>query len=119
MTPKQYLDRYTNLKFFNPWNNGQETAGITAYGSGWGKRGKDEKLGGQCQTEYLAFRKALRVAHHGTDTECGSIIKFDRKPLGLIPTDEEFYPGTFTRTFNGKGSPDEIIDTLRIAMAVG
>ena len=120
MNPKEYLDRYTYLKFFSPWNFAQVSAGITGYGSGWGNRGDKPSLGGQCNSEFSAFRKALRVAHHGNvNTECGSRFKFDQKELGLIPPHEEFFPETFTHAFNGKGSPDEIIDTLRVAMAIG
>jgi hypothetical protein len=119
MTPKEYLDRYTYLKFYSPWNNAQVPAGISGYGSGWGNRGDNEKLGGQCNTEFAAFRDALRVAHHGdVRTACGARFKFD-KTLGLIPASEEFFPETFVHAFNGKGSPDEIIDTLRVAMAIG
>jgi hypothetical protein len=120
MTPKQYLDRYTYLRFFSPFNNEQVLCPITGYGSGWGKRGDDANLGGQCQTEIGYFVKAMRVAHHGNaNSPCGARFTFSSKPLGLIPTTEEFFPETFTHAFNGKGSPDEITDTLRIAMAVG
>jgi hypothetical protein len=118
MTPKQYLDRYTYLSFFSPWNNEQVNAPVVGYGSGWGKRGSDKKLGGECQAEFANFVRAMRVAHHGNpNTPCGA--RFFFKGLGLISPDEEFYPETFTHAFDGKGSPDEIIDTLRIAMAVG
>jgi hypothetical protein len=120
MTPKQYLDRYTYLELFSPWNNAQVSAGITGYGAGWGARGDKPNLGGQCQTELGAFKKALGMAHHGNaNTSCGPRFKFEQKPLGLIPETEEFFPETFVHAFCGKGSPDEIIDTLRIAMAVG
>jgi hypothetical protein len=120
MTPKQYLDRYTYLKFFSPWNNAQVQAGITGYGSGWGTRGDKTKLGGQCQSELAAFARALRIAHHGNaNTSCPARFTFDQRPLGLIPENEEFFPETFIHAFCGKGSPDEITDTLRVAMAIG
>jgi len=120
MTPKQYLDRYTYLKFFSPWNNGQISAGISNYGSGWDKRNFISGKGKIVQTECLAFIRALRAAHHGNpNTPCGAKIFFNQRSLGLIRSDEEFYPETFTHAFDGKGSPDEIIDTLRVAMAIG
>ncbi|WP_342361944.1 hypothetical protein [Terrarubrum flagellatum] len=127
MYPKHYLDRYTYLKFFSPLNNQQIEAPISGYGSGWGARwqtnrgnGYEPGRGAECQREYALLRDAVRIAHHGNaHTPCGPRFRFDQTPLGLIPSYEEFYPETFIHALLGKGSPDEIIDTLRIAMAVG
>ena len=123
MTPKEYLDRYTYLRFFSPYNLAQLQAPIRNYGSGWKGpcRYGTSRSGLQIQKEYDLFLKALRVAHHGrNDTPCGSPFYFNQRPLfcAILPT-EDFYGESFAHAFNGKGSPDEITDTLRLAMAVG
>ena len=120
MTPKQYLDRYTYLAFFSPINFMPVFAPITGYGSGWDHRGKDHTLASQCQHECQLFRYALRVAHHGNSkAHCPEKMFFDKSPLGLISKTEDFYLSSFIRAYCGKGSPDEIIDTLRLATAIG
>jgi hypothetical protein len=121
MTPKQYLDRYTYLRFWSPWNMEQMLAGITEYGSGWDYRNGTEGAGKAMQQEFQAFNRALRIAHHGdAHTPCGEKFFFNEKPLFcLIAPTEDFYISSFINAFLGKGSPDEIIDTLRIAVAIG
>jgi hypothetical protein len=118
--PKEYLDRYTYLKIFSPLNNELMRCGISNYGSGWDSRNGKSGAGKIIQSECQAFIRALRAAHHGNvNTPCGSKFFFDKKPLGLIKATEDFYPETFTHAFDGKGSPDEIADTLRLAVAIG
>lgn len=119
MTPKQYLDRYTYLKFYSPWNFEQVPAGLTNYGSGKTRYG-DCANSAQIEAERAAFTQALRKAHHGNaSTPCGEKFFFNQKPLAQIKPTEDFYGSAIFRTFLGKGSPDEIIDTLRLAMAIG
>lgn len=120
MTPKQFLDRYTYLKFLSPLNGIQISAGLSNYGSGKTRIGTGVATLAEVQREHQLFTWALRKAHHGNiNMPCGPAFRFNQKPLGLIPAWEEFYANSFGRTFLGKASPDEIIDTLRIAMAVG
>jgi hypothetical protein len=120
MTPKQYLDRYTYLKFFSPLNFGQVPAGLTNYGAGKTRHGDGVATSDQIERERSLFTSALRKAHHGNaNTPCGERFFFDQRPLGLIPASEDFYGKSIARAFLGKGSPDEIIDTLRLAMAIG
>lgn len=119
MTPKDYLDRYTYLSFFSPWDREVISAGLSAYGSGWDSRNGIKGAGRLVQAECQAFVRALRVAHHGNaNTPCGSTFKMPDTG-SLIETTEEFYADTITHAFDGKGSPDEIIDVLRLAMVVG
>lgn len=123
MDPKSYLDRYTNLALTDPINGHPITVPITGYGAGWGDDPTCNRMevGPKCQKEYLlGFVPALRKAHHGNaKTPCGAKFFFDNPRLGIIPATEDFYPETFVHAFGGKGSPDEIKDTLRLAMAIG
>lgn len=120
MTPKEYLDRYTYLKFYSPLNNELVSAGISMYGSGWDFRNGKGGTGQVMQREHQAFTAALRMAHHGNvNKPCGVKFFFDQQSLGLIQPTEDFYATTFIQAFVGKGSPDEIIDTLRLAYAIG
>lgn len=125
MTPKEYLDLYTYLEVENPLTLRTESAGVTAYGSYWGSRkypgqGNKSFPADPVKKEYEIFTAALRMAHHGnTKTPCGERFVFDQVPLGWIFPTEEFYAVTIFNAFLGKGSPDEITDTLRLAMAIG
>ena len=120
MTPKEYLDRYTYLKFSDPLTRNKLEGGISNYGSGWDSRNGNAGAGKKMQMEYQFFAQALRAAHHGNaHTPCGKKFFFDQKPLGDIASTEDFYTESFINSFNGKGSPDEITDTLRLAVAIG
>jgi hypothetical protein len=90
------------------------------YGSGWDFRNGKSGAGQAMQRENAAFTAALRMAHHGNvNKPCGTKFFFDQQPLGLILPTEDFYANTFIQAFLGKGSPDEITDTLRLAYAIG
>ena len=120
MTPKQYLDRYTNLSIPSPFDGTQQKCGLTGYGSGWNFRNFKAGAGSVMQREYAVFREALRKAHHGNPhTPCGPQFYFSETPLAQIRRTEEFYAESLVRAYVGKGSPDEIIDALRLAMALG
>lgn len=123
MSPKEYLDRYTNLVLTDPVTTFPVTVNINGYGSGWGpEAGCNRKdVGPGCSREYnLFFVAALRIAHHGTNTPIGSDrFYFNRNQVPNLEPTEEFYVSSFINAFVGKGSPDEICDTLRVARAIG
>lgn len=122
MTPKAYLDRYTYLTFPNPFTGQPEKAGISGYGSGWGVGEHPNRPSGQTmQHEYLhGFRPALRKFLVGNASKSvSSPMTFANVEGGKIDPAEPFYNMSFIRAFLGKGSPDEIADTLRVAMILG
>lgn len=120
MTPKLYLDRYTYLSIPSPFDGTRLNCGLTGYGSGWNLRNGKAGVGATIQQEYAVFREALRKAHHGNaHTPCGPQFYFSDKPLAQIPRLEEFYADGLVRAYLGKGSPDEITDALRLALALG
>ena len=120
MTPKQYLDRYTYLAISSPLDGSRLNCGLTGYGSGWNLRNGKAGAGAAIQREYAVFRDALRKAHHdNAHTPCGPTFYFSERPLAQIPRLEEFIADSLVRAFVGKGSPDEITDALRLALAVG
>ena len=120
MTPKMYLDRYTYLSIPSPFDGMLLNCGLTGYGSGWNFRNGKAGAGIAIQHEYAVFRDALRKAHHGNAlTPCGPQFYFSEKPLARISRLEEFYSDSLVRAYVGKGSPDEITDALRLALALG
>lgn len=123
MTPKEYLDRYTDLYLQHPVSGIFNLVNINGYGSGWGpEKGCNRKeIGPVCQREYLNyFVPALRHAHHGANTPIGNDkFFFDKRQVANFRSTEDFYVSSFINAFVGKGSPDEMCDTLRIALAVG
>jgi hypothetical protein len=123
MTPKEYLDRYTYLRLTEPDTSRILTVNITGYGSGWGAEPHCNRtdVGPACQTEYnQRFVTALRFAYHGSNQPIGSVkFFFNKNPVKGLEASEDFYVSSFIRSFVGKGSPDEIRDTLRVASAIG
>jgi hypothetical protein len=120
MTPKQYLDRYTYLAIKSPLDGTPLKCGLTGYGSGWHFRNGKSGAGATMQHEYALFRDALRKAHHGNaHTPCGPQFYFSAPPLAQLEPNEDFYAESLVRAYEGKGSPDEIADALRLAIAVG
>lgn len=119
MTPKEYLDRYTYLSFPSPWGDEMISAGLYYYGSGWDSRNGVSGAGKFVHAECQAFIRALRVTHHGNaNTPCGKTFYLADTDSKMEAT-EPFYADTITHAFDGKGSPDEIIDVLRLAMVIG
>jgi hypothetical protein len=120
MTPKQYLDRYTYLSIPSPLDGSKISCPLTGYGSGWNYRNGKSGAGATMQHEYALFRDALRKAHHGNaHTPCGPQFYFANPTLAQIQPNEDFYSDSLVRAYVGKGSPDEITDALRLALAVG
>ncbi|MBL8590658.1 MAG: hypothetical protein JNK46_19135 [Methylobacteriaceae bacterium] len=122
-TPKQFLDRYTDLFFFSPTLGIYDMTHITSYGSGWGHDASANRPTGYLsQQEYNGpFKRALRFAldpaRHG---DYGSVFRFgDASPLRDTFRGEPFYRNGVIRAFLGKGSPDEIADLIRLAIAIG
>ena len=122
LTPKAYLDRYTKLVFSNPLDDTQVETSLTGYGSGWGpEKGCNRKtLGPKAQQEYARLKAALQkhLSGSGKIKPLPRMFKFDAAPLGSIAPGEEFYNISLIHTFVGKGSPDEIRDTMRLAVAL-
>ena len=118
MTPKQYLDRYTYFKIKDPVYKRDTEAPVTGYGAGWTTAHRAN--GPACQQEYLTyFRPALGHAVNGNKNRKPDSIFFVESTLpGLAPM-ECFCKMSFIRAFLGKGSPDEITDTVRMAWALG
>lgn len=120
MTPKEYMDRYTYLAIPSPLDGMRLNCPLTGYGSGWNLRNNKSGAGATIQQEYAVFRDALRKAHHGNaHTPCGPVFYFSDQPLAQIRRTEDFYADSLVRAYLGKGSPDEITDALRLALAVG
>ncbi len=130
MTPLEHLEIYHNLRFKSPLTNAPLSAEVTGYGSGWGdgksnRKKKKEKgdaynPGQMCQMEYGRFNAALRVVVTGSASKpTRNVISFKAEDGKYVDEDEEFYDQSFRRALNGKGSPCEIIDLLRVAIIVG
>lgn len=134
MRPKQYLDRYTTLKIPDPRTGVTLTVPMTGYGSGWDddelmlKENPDAKpkgnrgpLGPICQAECNGgFGQALRHAYDpNKHKSVPAAFHFTEGPLYEMFKGEQFFKMSYIRAFGGKGSPDEIIDTLRLALAIG
>ena len=123
MTSKEYLDRYTWLSLSDPNTGFRASVNVNGYGSGWGpeKGCNRTDVGPKCSTEYNSFFvPALRIAHHGRNTSIGSSkFFFNQNSVGNFQATEDFYISSFVNAFVGKGSPDEISDTLRVALAIG
>lgn len=122
MSPKEYLDRYGKIVFRHPLNGSQVQTRLTGYGSGWGpEKGCNRKtIGPKAQNERAALARAI-LRHLSPDKKIKSLPKFFRfneRPLGEIPDTEWFYPISLINVFVGKGSPDEITDTLRLAIGL-
>lgn len=118
MTPKQYLDRYTYFTVRNPRTGMIEQAPITGYGSGWTT--KHRSNGPACQMEYLnGFRPALCLAVNGKAGNHPPSVFFMPTALNGLSDMDCFCTMSFIRSFLGKGSPDEIADTVRMAIALG
>jgi hypothetical protein len=114
------MDRYTYLAIPSPLDGMRLNCPLTGYGSGWSLRNNKSGAGAVIQQEYAVFRDALRKAHHGNaHTPCGPVFYFSDQPLAQIRRTEEFYADSLVRAYLGKGSPDEISDALRLALAVG
>jgi hypothetical protein len=123
MSPARYVELYHDLAFDDPRTGAPTACEVSGYGSGWGpEAGCNRKsLGPDVATEFNQyFTPALRKLHHGNaQTPCGAQFSFRQRTLTNISADEDFFAASLTRAFNGKGSPDEITDTLRLALAVG
>lgn len=123
MDPKEYLDRYTYLTFPNPFTGQPEAAGMSGYGSGWGVGEHPNRPNGQTmQHEYLhGFRPALRkylIGNANKSEPSPMTFNGEGKQTKIDPA-EPFFRMSFIRAFLGKGSPDEVADTLRVAMVIG
>lgn len=122
MNPREYVERYHSLRFTNPVTSLAVGGEVTEYGSGWGTEAHCNRagIGPKAQKEYAAFARALRALHHGNvNKPCGNWFRFDQRDVPGINAAEPFYTRGLIRAFNGKGSPDEITDALRLALATG
>ena len=119
--PKSFLDRYTTLRIPNTTNCATTEAAMTSYGSGWGTDDKANRPTGYLsQAEYNSyFKLAVRKAATGSTSKVPPTpILFADPGIKGIPSYEPFYANSFIRAFLGKGSPEEIVDTLRLAIAM-
>lgn len=118
MTPKQYLDRYTYFSFTNPLTGLAETAPITRWGSNWGDSNRNN--GTECHIEHNAY--FTPAVHKAIDGKADFPLPkqfFLAKDYKSLSAYEGFYDWATIRTFCGKGSPDEIADTIRLAVIAG
>lgn len=134
MRPKFFLDRYTTLRIPDPRTGVAIGVAMTSYGSGWDDDAKMRKenpeakpagnrgpLGPICQAECnQGFGVALRYGYDPKKHKAlPASFHFTEAPLVDYFRAEQFYKMSYVRAFLGKGSPDEIVDTLRLALAVG
>lgn len=100
--PTEFARRYHRMKIhmdFAPQYSG--TVNITKY-----QNGSREDCNAEMETLKALIAKVLK-------RKPDSIFCF---PAGdMIPSSEAFYTKGIYRAYNGKGSPDEIIDVLRLA----
>lgn len=118
MDPKTYLDRYTYFGVANPLTGVPEKAPLTRWGSNWTNENRNN--GVECQTEHNAFfTPAVHMAINGkrkARLPPRFFLQADYKKLSAY---EGFYKMSTVRAFCGKGSPDEIADTIRLAIVAG
>lgn len=107
--PTDYLDRYHRLQVLDPQLKLSETVNVTNYFSG---EGPDRD-----QEQWLLMDKLRQIV----DSKLKALPRTFRFPAGdpsMNPI-EPFYFWSVRRAFLGKGSPDEISDTLRLAVRAG
>lgn len=118
MDPKAYLDRFTTLSFANPLTGFTENVPITRWGSGWHDENRNN--GVECHTEHNAyFTPAVHKAIDGKAKFPLPKQFFLKQDYARLSAYEGFYDWSTIRAFCGKGSPDEIIDTIRLAIVAG
>lgn len=118
MDPKDYLDRFTYFSVTNPLTGRPEPAPITRWGSNWTDENRSN--GAECQTEHNAyFSPAVHMAIDGKAKARLPSRFFLRSDYKKLSAYEGFYKMSTVRAFCGKGSPDEIADTIRLAIVAG
>jgi hypothetical protein len=118
MDPKAYLDRFTHFKIANPLTGAMESAPITRWGSNWYDDNRNN--GVECHTEHNAyFTPAVHKAIDGKGKFPLPNQFFLKSDYARLSAYEGFYNMSTIRAFCGKGSPDEIADTIRLAVVAG
>jgi len=105
MSPFEYLDRYHKLQVVDQKLGLAANVNITKYISGW----THDNMG-----EYMAVLSSIAVFHKLK----GPSLVPDRFAIddSRMHSWETFYKASVRRTFEGRGSPDDITDTLRLAV---
>ncbi|HEX4808155.1 MAG TPA: hypothetical protein VH325_04455 [Bryobacteraceae bacterium] len=107
--PTDYLDRYHRLQISDSRLSLSETVNVTNYCSGEAPE--------RSQEQWLLTDK-LRQIIDAKLKALPSRFKFPSGDPSMDPN-EPFYFMSLRRAFLGKGSPDEISDTLRLAVRAG
>lgn len=105
MSPSDYAWWYHNLYIFDERLGIDETMEITNYCSGWDEAGKRV-------TEYRVMLDRIAKALKGNPSAI-----FTLPDVAGIASDERFMLNGIRRSYLGKASPSELIDTLRLAYA--
>ena len=118
MTPKQYLDKYTCFRVTDPLTRASIAAPITEYGADWTTEHRAN--GPACQHEYAMLALALKKVCSGGKKHWKPTPRFHLDAdIGMIRADTPFFNWSLLRAYVGKGSPDEIFDSLQLAIATG
>jgi hypothetical protein len=118
MDPKAYLDRFTYFKISNPLTGMVEEAPISRWGSNWLDDNRNN--GTECHREHNAF--FTPAVHKAVDGKARFPLPnqfFLKDEYARLSSYEGFYNMSTIRAFCGKGSPDEIADTIRLAIVAG
>jgi len=107
--PTDYLDRYHRLQVSDSRLNLSETVDVTNYCSG---EGPDRN-----QEQWMLMDAVRRIVD-GKSKSLPMRFYFPAKDPGMDEK-EPFFFRSLRRAFLGKGSPEEIIDTLRLAVRTG
>lgn len=107
--PTDYLDRYHRLQVTDTRLNLSETVDVTNYCSGEGPE--------RSQEQWLLMDKLRQIVK----PKLKALPSKFTFPTGdpSMDSNEPFYYMTVRRAFLGKASPDEISDTLRLAVRAG
>jgi hypothetical protein len=116
-TPLDYLRRYRDLRCIDPLTGLTMKASVSGYGSGWVDRGHQKGLGPEMQREFQSLKGALLKVLKAKSLPAQFCIP-SGDLHGLSPF-EPFFTRSLVNALVGKGSPDEMIDTLRLASLAG
>ena len=110
MTPFQFVDRYHLLRVADGKLGLDVTAKLSKYRAGWFQEdiAEADKVLGIIASKYLKLKSAYKLPP-----------EFFIPDAAVADTSEPFYPAGIRRAFASRGSPDECVDALRLAVMAG
>jgi hypothetical protein len=118
-TPLEYMRRYTSLSGTDPQTGLTLKASVSGYGSGWVDRGHQKGLGPAMQMEFQYLKNALIKTFCPGKKSLDSMFYAPAGKFPFLQPSEPFWTKSLINALVGKGSPDELTDTLRLAAASG